>query len=80
MKFVLVTVFLAIVAVATASDDDLPNCFCTRELAPVCASNGVTYSNKCEFNCAKKELVLRGISGKNYKIQILIIIAFFILR
>ncbi|XP_061477870.1 ovoinhibitor-like isoform X2 [Rhineura floridana] len=28
---------------------------CTRELAPVCASNGVTYNNLCLFCAAKRE-------------------------
>lgn len=30
-------------------------CICTREYGPICASNGVTYSNGCEFKCAKVE-------------------------
>uniref|UniRef100_A0A8C0C6M5 Kazal-like domain-containing protein n=1 Tax=Balaenoptera musculus TaxID=9771 RepID=A0A8C0C6M5_BALMU len=28
--------------------------FCTREMDPICATNGRTYSNKCVF-CSEKE-------------------------
>lgn len=29
-------------------------CSCTREYFPICATNNVTYSNKCLFSCEKK--------------------------
>lgn len=29
-------------------------CICTLEYSPVCANNGQTFANKCEFNCQKR--------------------------
>ncbi|XP_047992440.1 bdellin B-3-like [Leguminivora glycinivorella] len=29
-----------------------PPCVCTREMRPVCGSNGETYHNNCLFECA----------------------------
>lgn len=38
-------------------------CACTRELSPICGSNGVTYQNGCLFDCAKQQ---NTISIRNY--------------
>ncbi|RVE44586.1 hypothetical protein evm_010766 [Chilo suppressalis] len=31
-------------------------CYCLANYDPVCATNGVTYSNKCEMSCAGAQL------------------------
>lgn len=43
-------------ATAYTADDGTSdgNCICTRQYQPICASDGVTYSNQCSFDCKKK--------------------------
>lgn len=36
------------------ADLDANPCICNMDYTPLCASDGQTYSNHCEFNCAKK--------------------------
>lgn len=43
----------AVQSAAVKSYDD-QDCICTREYIPQCASNGITYANKCFYKCAKE--------------------------
>lgn len=31
-------------------------CPCGRNYDPVCGSNSITYSNRCEFDCSKRQV------------------------
>ncbi|XP_026474021.1 serine protease inhibitor dipetalogastin-like [Ctenocephalides felis] len=56
MKCVLILSVLAVFAISLTSGQNVqrPPCPCPRNLDPVCASNGETFSNPCLFNCAKE--------------------------
>ncbi|XP_060521791.1 follistatin-related protein 1-like [Cylas formicarius] len=43
--------------------EGFPLCVCPRHYAPVCASNGQTYSNYCSFECDAKKITSRGQVG-----------------
>ncbi|KAJ3659428.1 hypothetical protein Zmor_011117 [Zophobas morio] len=49
-------VFLFALLLTNCKSDPLSKipCICTRIYAPVCASNGISYGNKCEFLCHLK--------------------------
>ncbi|CAK1555563.1 unnamed protein product [Leptosia nina] len=40
---------------------DAPICLCTDELNPMCGTNGLTYSNPCMLNCAKKQSISKSL-------------------
>ncbi|EDW25194.1 GL15256 [Drosophila persimilis] len=74
MKFLSILVALCLLlALAIApiqADDDLSAekdgqtlrkfCPCPRNYDPVCASNMVTYPNRCEYDCVRREAERRG--------------------
>lgn len=54
VKLVLIAGFIAIaVQLSNCASVGSGTCICTREYFPICATNGVTYGNKCQFECEK---------------------------
>lgn len=51
MKIVLAFVICAVVLTAAR---DATACACPRIYDPVCANNGRTFGNRCEFECEQK--------------------------
>ncbi|XP_011179994.1 ovomucoid-like [Zeugodacus cucurbitae] len=47
---------------APAPEEDGPFCPCPRNYEPVCASNMVTYSNRCNYDCVRRDVERRGRS------------------
>ncbi|KAM7353275.1 ovomucoid-like [Cochliomyia hominivorax] len=62
MKFlnVILVVLLAIFAFSVQNIDAI--CPCPRNYDPVCGSNSVTYPNRCEFDCSRREVERSGRS------------------
>ncbi|XP_063365232.1 serine protease inhibitor Kazal-type 1-like [Cydia amplana] len=61
----LILVFSLLTVLVSAFEDipppSTPSCPCARIYMPLCASNGVTYNNKCEFECAQRNLANTGV-------------------
>ncbi|KAJ8946553.1 hypothetical protein NQ314_008867 [Rhamnusium bicolor] len=73
MKLVICLPFIVLLFVTVSSahnideikENDGYYCVCPRIYAPVCASNGRTYGNTCEFTC-KKARSLENLSIVTY--------------
>ncbi|KAF2897961.1 hypothetical protein ILUMI_08213 [Ignelater luminosus] len=50
--FCVVALFAILAISSTEAVPGGPVCACPRIYRPVCASNGRTYGNECEFKCA----------------------------
>lgn len=60
LKSFIVIIGIALVVLQTVQSAALQStgdheCVCTREYQPICASNGVTYANKCYYRCEKEQ-------------------------
>uniref|UniRef100_A0A1L8DP32 Putative kazal-type serine protease inhibitor-like protein n=1 Tax=Nyssomyia neivai TaxID=330878 RepID=A0A1L8DP32_9DIPT len=64
MKIVLVATLALICTFCTIEAQEKVSCPCPRIYLPVCGSDDVTYSNKCEFECVAKSAKGRSLSIK----------------
>ncbi|CAH0564816.1 unnamed protein product [Brassicogethes aeneus] len=53
MKFITLSAAIFVIFIGCVGAEVLQHkiCMCSRMEAPVCASNNITFGNKCEFDC-----------------------------
>lgn len=55
--FVLLSIICCAIYIVNCDDgvrEEREPCFCPKILMPLCGSDGLTYNNRCEFDCAKR--------------------------
>ncbi|XP_037961159.1 serine protease inhibitor Kazal-type 1 [Teleopsis dalmanni] len=65
LLFIFGLILAAVCSVTSAQEEDAPKrkfCPCPRNYDPVCASNMVTYSNRCEYDCVRRQAERSGRS------------------
>ncbi|XP_016932156.3 agrin [Drosophila suzukii] len=55
MKYLILVVLLGLLVTLFVGSTEASFCPCNLRKAEVCGSNGVTYKNRCEFECSQRE-------------------------
>ncbi|XP_043641163.1 serine protease inhibitor Kazal-type 1-like [Drosophila teissieri] len=66
MKFMAIMTLLGLLAMLLVASSEASYCPCNLRKAEVCGTNGVTYQNRCVFECTQREY--RKL-GRNLNIQ-----------
>ncbi|KMY89834.1 uncharacterized protein LOC27208601 [Drosophila simulans] len=55
MKFLAMMALLGLLAILFLASSEASYCPCNLRKAEVCGTNGVTYQNRCVFECTQRE-------------------------